>query len=162
MSRLDWIRSKILDHTTLENKLALWRFKNEKLVFTNGCFDLLHLGHIYTLTEASEMGDVLIVGLNSDASVRKLKGNKRPVLNQQARALLLASLYVVDAVVIFEEDTPLELIKKITPHVLVKGGDYDIQTIVGADWVLQHGGEVKTVPLLEGYSTTAITKSICH
>lgn len=156
MSRLDWIQSKILSAEQLQQKLALWKFKNEKVVFTNGCFDLLHPGHIKTLTEASEFGDVLIVGLNADSSVKKLKGNQRPIMNQDARALLLASLHVVDAVVLFEEETPLQLIEKITPHILVKGGDYTIENIVGANWVLQHGGEVRTIPLLEGFSTTDI------
>jgi D-glycero-beta-D-manno-heptose 1-phosphate adenylyltransferase len=156
MSRIDFIKAKILSAEQLQQKLALWKFKNERVVFTNGCFDLLHPGHIKILTEASELGDVLIVGLNADASVKKLKGSKRPVMNQEARALLLASLHVVDAVVIFEEETPLQFIEKITPQVLVKGGDYTPENIVGANWVLQHGGEVKTIPLLEGFSTTDI------
>ena len=156
MSRLDWIKSKILSAEQLQKKIALWKFKNEKVVFTNGCFDLLHPGHIKILTEASEMGDILIVGLNSDASVKKLKGNNRPIMNEESQALMLASLHVVDAVVLFEEETPKELIEKITPQVLVKGGDYTPENIVGADWVTQHGGEVKTIPLVEGFSTTEI------
>jgi len=160
MSRLDWIQSKILNVEQLQKKIALWKFRNEKVVFTNGCFDLLHPGHIRILTEASELGDILIVGLNADASVKKLKGNNRPIMNQNARALLLASLHVVDAVVLFEEETPLQLIEKITPQVLVKGGDYTPENIVGADWVLQHGGEVKTIPLLEGFSTTEIERKL--
>jgi len=160
MSRLEWIQSKILSAEQLQKKLALWKFKNEKVVFTNGCFDLLHPGHIKILTEASELGDVLIIGLNADTSVKKLKGIHRPIMNQDARALMLASLHVVDAVVLFEEQTPLQLIEKITPQVLVKGGDYTPENIVGANWVLQHGGEVKIIPLLEGHSTTKIEKKM--
>lgn len=160
MKRIDWIKSKILTEEQLSRKLALWRFKKEKIVFTNGCFDLLHAGHATLLAEASEMGDILIVALNSDVSVKRLKGAHRPFLNQQARAFMLASLHVVDAVIIFEEDTPQQLIEKISPDVLVKGGDYRIDTIVGADWVLQRGGAVKIIPLLEGYSTTALAEKL--
>ena len=156
MNRLDFIKAKILNAEQLQKKLALWKFKNEKVVFTNGCFDLLHPGHIKILTEASELGDRLIVGLNADSSVKKLKGNHRPIMNEESRALLLASLQVVDAVVLFAEATPLHLIEKITPQVLVKGGDYVPENVVGAAWVLKHGREVKTIQLLEGFSTTNI------
>lgn len=156
MSRIDFIQSKILNAESLEKKLALWRFQNKKIVFTNGCFDLLHPGHIKVLSEASEFGDILIVGLNSDQSVKALKGESRPVLNEKDRALLLASLHVVDAVVIFNESTPEQLIKTVTPQILVKGGDYIAENIVGYDWVTQHGGEVKIVSLLNGYSTTSL------
>ncbi len=160
MSRLAWIQSKILNEAELQKKLALWRFKNEKIVFTNGCFDILHPGHIKVLTEASEFGDRLIVGLNTDSSVKVLKGNHRPIMNENDRALLLAALHVVDAVVLFSEETPKNLIETITPNVLVKGGDYAIENIVGADWVLQHGGTVKTIALAEGYSTTNIEERL--
>ena len=160
MSRLDWIKSKILSADQLQKKITLWNFKKEKVVFTNGCFDLLHPGHIKILTEASELGDVLIVGLNSDVSVRKLKGNSRPILNEESRALMLASLHVVNAVVLFDEETPKALIEKIAPQVLVKGGDYTPENIAGADWVKQHGGEVKTISLLEGFSTTEIEQKM--
>jgi D-beta-D-heptose 7-phosphate kinase/D-beta-D-heptose 1-phosphate adenosyltransferase len=156
VSRIDFIKAKILSHQQLEKKIQLWRFQNKRLVFTNGCFDLLHPGHIKILTEASEYGDVLIVGLNADSSVKKLKGNTRPILNENDRAILLASLQVVDAVVLFDEETPLNLIETITPQVLVKGGDYVAENIVGYSWVTQHGGEVKIITLLEGYSTTKI------
>jgi len=156
VSRIDFIKAKILSHQQLEKKIQLWRFQNKRLVFTNGCFDLLHPGHIKILTEASEYGDILIVVLNTDSSVKKLKGNTRPILNENDRAILLASLQVVDAVVLFDEETPLNLIETITPQVLVKGGDYVAENIVGYSWVTQHGGEVKIITLLEGYSTTKI------
>jgi rfaE bifunctional protein nucleotidyltransferase chain/domain len=160
MSRLEWTHSKILNAEQLQKKLAQWRFKNQKIVFTNGCFDILHPGHIKVLTEASEYGDILIVGLNADTSVKTLKGNHRPIMNENERALLLAALHVVDAVVLFSEETPKNLIEIITPHVLVKGGDYAIENIVGASWVMQHGGEVKTIALAEGHSTTNIEAKI--
>jgi rfaE bifunctional protein nucleotidyltransferase chain/domain len=149
-------QAKILNAEQLQKKLVLWRLKNEKIVFTNGCFDILHPGHIKVLTEASEFGDKLIVGLNADSSVKALKGNGRPIMNENDRALLLAALHVVDAVVLFSEETPKNLIETIIPNVLVKGGDYTVENIVGADWVLQHGGKVKTVDLAAGYSTTGI------
>jgi len=126
------------------------------IVFTNGVFDILHPGHIFSLSQAAKEADLLIVGLNSDHSVKRLKGQQRPVNNQDSRALLLASLLMVDAVVIFEEDTPLELMNSIRPDVLVKGGDYTIETIVGAKEVIANGGRVVINPVIEGYSTTNI------
>jgi rfaE bifunctional protein nucleotidyltransferase chain/domain len=131
-----------------------WKFFGKKIVFTNGCFDLLHAGHIASLSQAADFGDILIVGLNSDASVKRLKGEHRPVQTEQNRATILASLYMVDAVVIFDEDTPLEIIKKIMPDVLVKGGDYTPETIVGAKEVMANGGKVEIIPLVPGLSTT--------
>jgi rfaE bifunctional protein nucleotidyltransferase chain/domain len=128
----------------------------KSIVFTNGVFDILHPGHIFSLSQAAKEADFLIVGLNSDNSVKRLKGQQRPVNNQDSRALLLASLLMVDAVVIFEEDTPLELIHSIKPDVLVKGGDYTIETIVGAKDVIANGGRVVINPVIEGYSTTNI------
>ena len=125
-------------------------------MFTNGVFDILHPGHIFSLSQAAKEADSLIVGLNSDESVKRLKGHQRPVNNQDSRALLLASLLMVDAVVIFEEDTPLELINSIKPDVLVKGGDYTIEQIVGAKEVIADGGRVVINPVIEGYSTTSI------
>ncbi len=130
--------------------------RSRRLVFTNGCFDVLHLGHVSYLAKARALGDLLVVGLNSDASVRRLKGPSRPVNDQQARAYLLAALEMVDFVVLFEEDTPYQLIQKVLPDVLVKGGDYDVDQIVGADVVRQHGGRVLTIPLVEGYASTTI------
>ena len=144
----------------LKNKLALWHFKNQKVVFTNGCFDILHQGHIHLLTQAKAMGNLLIVGLNSDASVSRLKGEGRPLQNEQSRALILASLTVVDAIIIFDEDTPSNLIQAISPHVLVKGGDYTLNTVVGAEDVLAKGGTVEIIPLVEGESTSAIEEKI--
>ena len=128
----------------------------KKVVFTNGCFDILHTGHVTCLAKARQMGDLLVVGLNSDDSVRRLKGPERPINDEQSRALLLAALEAVDYVTIFEEDTPHDLICQVKPDILVKGGDYVLDNIVGADFVRQHGGQVCTIPLVEGFSTTSI------
>lgn len=130
------------------------------IVFTNGCFDILHPGHVDYLQHAKSMGTCLVVGLNSDASVRRLKGPQRPINDQQSRAIVLSGLESVDFVVIFEEDTPYELIKQIRPHVLVKGGDWSIENIVGRDIVEKDGGKVCSIPLLAGYSTTRIIERI--
>lgn len=145
---------KIKTIQQISSDLYRWKYFGKKIVFTNGCFDLLHAGHIESLSQAAGFGEILIVGLNSDASVKRLKGEKRPIQSEQNRATLLASLYMVDAVVIFEEDTPLELIKNIMPDVLVKGGDYTPETIVGAKEVMAHGGKVEIIPLVPGLSTT--------
>ena len=134
--------------------------KSKKVVFTNGCFDLLHAGHIQVLAEAAAQGDVLVVGLNTDASIRRLKGANRPLQDQQSRALVMAAQAVVDVVILFDEDTPLNLINRLKPDVLVKGGDYTRSEIVGSDVVLAAGGEVVVVPLREGYSTTNIIAKI--
>jgi D-beta-D-heptose 7-phosphate kinase/D-beta-D-heptose 1-phosphate adenosyltransferase len=147
-------QNKIKTIQQISGDLFRWNFFGKKVVFTNGCFDLLHAGHIESLSQAASFGDILIVGLNSDASVKRLKGEQRPIQTEQNRATLLASLYMVDAVVIFEEDTPLELIKSIMPDVLVKGGDYTPETIVGAQEVLANGGKVEIIPLVAGLSTT--------
>lgn len=146
---------------TITLDTALKRFGNEfrnkhKLIFTNGCFDVLHRGHIYYLSRAREMGDVLVVGLNSDASVRFLKGEGRPVNSQDARAEVLGALAFVDYIIVFEEETPLRLIKALEPDILVKGGDYRLEDIVGYREVSSGGGRVVTIPLLEGYSSTSI------
>lgn len=151
---------KMPDQDELVKKVNLWRFKSEQIVFTNGCFDILHAGHIHLLTQAAALGDKLIVGLNTDASVKRLKGEGRPLQDERTRQTVMAALHCVDRVVLFDEDTPLNLIKLISPDVLVKGGDYTIKNIVGADWVLQHGGEVRTIDLLDGYSTTAVTQKM--
>lgn len=129
-------------------------------MFTNGCFDILHHGHLDYLAKAAEEGNILIIGLNSDASVKRLKGEERPVNHEQDRALQLASLMLVDAVCLFEEDTPLQLIQTILPDVLAKGGDYTIETIVGAKEVMDNGGKVAIIPFVEGYSTTALISQI--
>ena len=130
--------------------------KKNRIVFTNGCFDVLHRGHVYYLSKAREMGDVLVVGLNSDKSVSRLKGDGRPVNNQNARAEVLGGLGMVDYIIIFEEDTPLELIHSVEPDLLVKGGDYRIEEIVGHKEVISRGGRVITIPILEGYSSSSI------
>ena len=137
-----------------------WRLKSKTIAFTNGVFDILHEGHLEILSKAASFADVLIVGVNSDASVKRLKGESRPVNNQSSRALLLASLLMVDAVIIFEEDTPFELILKLEPDVLIKGGDYTLDSIVGAKETIARGGKVEIVPIVEGFSTTGIIEKI--
>lgn len=137
----------------------MWRFKQLNIVFTNGCFDLLHLGHVDYLEKARNLGDILIVGLNSDHSVKRLKGPSRPILDEYARARILSSMEFVSAVVIFEEDTPYELIKFVEPNILVKGGDYENKEIVGSD-LIQPNGKVETIPLIEGYATTNLVEKI--
>jgi D-beta-D-heptose 7-phosphate kinase/D-beta-D-heptose 1-phosphate adenosyltransferase len=156
VNRADLIPQKIYSRTEIVKKVAQWRLLEKKIAFTNGVFDILHKGHIYSLSQAAKEADYLIVGLNSDSSVKRLKGDSRPVNDQESRALLLASLIMVDAVVIFEEDTPLELIKSFMPDVLVKGGDYSIDQIAGAKEVSANGGQVIINPLLDGFSTSAI------
>jgi len=156
MRSVQSIPNKIFTLPALQQQLKRWRLLNKKIVFTNGVFDILHQGHIASLSEAACHGHVLIVGVNADASVKKLKGDSRPVNGQDSRALLLASLTMTDAVVIFEEETPYNLITAVMPDVLVKGGDYTIETIVGAKEVIANGGEVIIAPILEGFSTTAI------
>lgn len=160
MSKSGIILNKILQPEQLNRLLAIWKFKDQKIVFTNGCFDLLHAGHIDYLLKAAELGDVLIIGLNGDDSVQRLKGKNRPLNNQKARALVLASLAFVTAVVIFDEDTPYELIREIQPDVLVKGNDYKVEEIAGHDIVLGRGGQVVTLELLPGYSTTALIEKL--
>ncbi len=147
---------RVLSQDDLVKRVAMWKANSERVVFTNGCFDLLHIGHITVLEQARRFGDRLIVGINSDASVRSLKGPTRPIVGEQARARVLAALAAVDAVVIFDAPTPLELIVATQPDVLVKGGDYDVENIVGAKEVKSWGGEVKTVPIVEGFSTTRL------
>lgn len=157
MDHLNLIQSKILmDRTELEFSLAIWRFKGQKLVFTNGCFDIIHRGHVEYLAKAASLGDQLIVGVNTDASVKRLKGSARPVQDETTRALVLASFGFIAKVVLFDEDTPFELIKLVQPDILVKGGDYNPEDIVGYDIVKNRGGEVVTIDLVEGHSTTSI------
>lgn len=154
------IQNKILTLPELQKSLAQWRLKTKTIVFTNGCFDILHAGHISSLSEAAQHGDILVVGLNSDASIKELKGKGRPVNDQESRALLLASLSMVDAVVIFTEPTPVELVKIIKPEVMVKGGDYKVEDIAGAREVIESGGKVIINPIIEGLSTTSIINKI--
>jgi rfaE bifunctional protein nucleotidyltransferase chain/domain len=160
MRRPELIPRKIYELPELLKLVGIWRFSGKSIAFTNGCFDILHEGHIASLSEAAAEADLLIVGVNSDASTRRLKGPGRPVNNEHSRALLLASLQIVDTVVIFEEDTPYELIVSIMPDVLVKGGDYTIDTIVGAKEVIANGGRVVINPIVEGFSTTSIIEKI--
>jgi len=161
MMQLENIKSKIFSRDNLLRQVALWRFKDEKIVFTNGCFDLLHLGHVEYLAKAADCGTKLIVAVNSDDSVKRLgKSQNRPIQDENSRSLIIASLHVVSAVIIFNEDTPYELIDLIKPHVLVKGNDYKVEQIAGHDVVLKNGGEVKLVELTPGHSTTAIEKKI--
>lgn len=144
----------------LKRQSYRWKLQGKKIIFTNGCFDILHQGHLELLSQSAALGDVLVVGVNADASVSRLKGDERPVNNETFRAGLLASLTIVDAVCIFPEDTPLELIQTIIPDVLVKGGDYDPSTVVGAEDVMKNGGEVKIIPLVPGYSTSNLIRKI--
>ena len=141
-------------------QLAGLRCQGKRIVFTNGCFDLLHPGHIYTLTQAKTFGDILVVGINSDASVKRLKGEKRPILDQSSRSSLLAALEAVDYVTTFDEDTPLQLIRALQPHILAKGGDWDPETIVGKEIVEKNGGRVVSVRYQEGFSTTDLIERI--
>ncbi len=153
MNYSESIKEKIVEWPLLKKMLAVWRFKNQKIVFTNGCFDLIHQGHIHLLTTAGSFGDVLIVGLNTDASIAKMKPG-RPIQDQRSRSLIMASFAFVDAVILFDEETPYELIKQIPPDVLVKGGDYKPEDVVGKEYVEKHGGKVELVNYAEGFSTT--------
>jgi len=153
-------QNKIVTIDQLTAKLNIWRLLENKIVFTNGCFDILHAGHVLYLEEARQLGDKLIVGLNSDASVKRLKGAERPVITQTDRAILLAALEYVDGVIVFEEDTPYELIEQIAPDVLVKGGDYEIEEIVGHEIVLENGGQVHSLKHVKGKSTSEIVDKI--
>ncbi|MDE6451140.1 MAG: D-glycero-beta-D-manno-heptose 1-phosphate adenylyltransferase [Odoribacter sp.] len=156
-----FIQNKIIrKKEDLNCTLNQWRFQQKKIVFTNGCFDILHRGHVEYLAKAAELGDKLIIGLNTDNSVRRLKGENRPVNNEDARAILLSSLIFTDRIIFFEENTPLELIRYIQPDVLVKGNDYKPEEIVGYDIVKSKGGEIITIELTAGFSTTSILKRI--
>lgn len=169
MKRTNYIQSKILQIEELQRLINTWRLKNEKIVFTNGCFDILHKGHVSYLAAASDLGDRLIVGINTDASVRQQnKGEERPINEENARAYVLAGLGFIDAVVLFSNDTPYELIKTIEPDVLVKGADYDSDEtdstskkyIVGSDIVRERNGKVVTIELINGFSTTNIVNKL--
>lgn len=151
---------KLLTHRETLLKVQAWKAEGKKVVFTNGCFDILHAGHVRYLTAARELGDRLVIGLNSDASVKRLKGPKRPVAPESDRAEVLSALSAVDAVTLFDDDTPERLIELLLPDILVKGADWPVEKIAGASAVLQHGGSVLTVPLLEGRSTSGIIETI--
>ncbi|RYZ98622.1 MAG: D-glycero-beta-D-manno-heptose 1-phosphate adenylyltransferase [Sphingobacteriaceae bacterium] len=151
---------KIGSHETAKSLVSGWKNEGKKVVFTNGVFDLLHVGHITYLAKAAEEGDKLIIGLNSDSSVKRIKGDDRPINDQSSRAALLAALFFVDAIVLFDEDTPLNLISILLPDILIKGADYAIENIVGGKEVIANGGEVKTITFVEGYSSTSIIERI--
>jgi len=153
-------KEKIVDWKTLKKEVETWQKQGLKVVFTNGCFDILHIGHVRYLQEAKRYGDKLIIGLNSDASVRKIKGEKRPIIPQEQRAEVLAALSCVDRIVIFDEPTPLRLITFLQPDVLIKGADWPEEKIVGREVVLRKGGIVKRIPLAKGVSTTRIIEEI--
>ena len=160
MKKSDSLKDRIYGREELNQEVIRLRLKSKTIAFTNGVFDILHEGHIAVLSEAASFADVLIVGVNSDASVKKLKGEGRPVNQEDSRALIIASLIMVDAVTIFNEETPLEIIRLIQPDVLIKGGDYTLETMVGAKEVLDNGGRVEIIPILDGFSTTNIINKI--
>lgn len=160
MNKLQWIQNKIMDQQSLLRFCHSQKVTGRKIVFTNGCFDILHHGHIDLLAKAADEGHILVVGLNSDASVRRLKGNERPINKENDRALQLAALLCVDAVCLFEEDTPLNLITNLEPDVLVKGGDYTKDKIVGANEVEAKGGRISIIPFVAGYSTSELISKI--
>ena len=160
MSKLENIQHKIFSLEQLKASLNIWRLLEKKIVFTNGCFDLLHLGHIDYLAKAADLADKLVIGLNSDLSTNILKGPNRPITDEHSRSLILASFSFVDAVILFDDQTPLELIKSVRPDILVKGSDYTMEQIIGSDIVLRNGGQVKTIDYLPGYSTTLIEEKI--
>jgi len=160
MKRLEFIQSKIFDAERLQRQISIWKFLGKKIVFTNGCFDILHLGHIDYLSKAADEGDILIIGVNTDRSTSGLKGPHRPINNEQQRSMILASLHFVGAVILFDEPTPIELIRLVQPDVLIKGADYKPEEIVGYDIVKANGGTVKTIEFLPGYSTTLIEEKI--
>ena len=162
MTQTEAIENKILSDENLGKRMEAWRSRGLKTVFTNGCFDLLHLGHVDYLAKAKDAGDRLIIGVNTDASVRRLKGMNRPLQDENSRLHILASLQMVDAVILFDEDTPYNLISRVQPDILVKGADYKVEDIVGYDIVMQRGGKVMTLEYLAGYSTTSIEQRILN
>lgn len=154
------IPQKVFDLPGLQHQLSRWRLLGKTVAFTNGCFDILHQGHISSLSDAAREADFLVVGLNSDASTHRLKGDGRPINDQHARATVMASLLMVNAVILFDEDTPLDLINAVRPDVLVKGGDYTLEQIVGAKEVIEAGGRVVINPIVPGFSTTGLIEKI--
>lgn len=160
MKATNAIPNKIFTLENLKKQVAAWRVNNKTIAFSNGCFDILHEGHIFSLNQAASEADILIIGVNSDQSVKRLKGPERPINNEISRSIMLSNLSVVDAVVIFEENTPLTLIQSLMPDVIVKGGDYTIDQIVGSKEVIANGGRVVINPIVEGFSTTGIIEQI--
>lgn len=159
-NKLDNIKSKIVSIEDLKRLVAGWKVKSYSIVFTNGVFDLVHQGHIASIALAADEGNKLVVGINADASVKRLKGDKRPINDAISRAIVLAAMQYVDAVCIFDEDTPIELIQAVKPDVLVKGGDYNPKTVVGNDFVTSYGGKTVIIPIVEGYSSTNIINKV--
>ncbi|MBP1645665.1 MAG: hldE 2 [Bacteroidetes bacterium] len=160
MKELEKINNKIFSIEDIKQEVSKWRDENKKIVFTNGCFDIIHRGHIDYLSKAKDLGDKLIIGLNTDLSVRNIKGNTRPIQDEQSRAIILAAMQFVDAIVLFSDSTPYSLIKEIQPDILVKGADYKKEDIVGYDIVSARGGDVVTIEFLDGYSTSNIERKI--
>jgi len=160
MSHLNTINNKIYNLKDLKSQVGKWKQAGNEVVFTNGCFDIIHKGHIEVLARSADLGDKLIVGLNSNQSIQKLKGEDRPIIDEESRAILLAALSFVDAIILFSEETPLKLINTLLPDILAKGGDYEIKTIVGHKIVQENGGKVKLVPFLDGFSSTTIIDKI--
>ena len=160
MKNLEVVQSKIFTLETIRHNLAAWKFQQKKIVFTNGCFDILHLGHIDYLSKAADLGNILVVGLNSDISIRKIKGSGRPIIDEISRKQVLASLQFVDAVILFDEETPYNLIKFIQPDILVKGSDYKAEDIIGYDILKAKNGEIVTIDLVPGYSTTLVEQKL--
>jgi len=160
MRTLENIQNKIISRENLSEIVQLLDSQNKKIVFSNGCFDLVHLGHVEYLAKAADLADIFILGLNTDASVKRLKGDTRPLQDEHARAVLMAGFSFIDYVVLFDEDTPLELIKCVQPDILVKGNDYKAEDVVGFDVVTKKGGTVQTIELTEGYSTSSIVEKI--
>lgn len=160
MKRADLVPQKIVALPQMQQLVNQWKTLSKKIAFTNGVFDILHPGHIFSLSQAAKEADILIVAVNGDASVKRLKGDSRPINDQTARSLLLASLAIVDAVIIFEEDTPLSLITTLLPDVLIKGGDYTVEQIAGSKEVIANGGRVVINPILEGFSTTSLIEQM--
>lgn len=160
MTSLKNIKNKIFSIAELKKEVQKWKKNNDKIVFTNGCFDILHLGHIELLAKAADLGNKLIIAVNSDASIKFLKGEKRPILDEKSRSIIIASLEKVNAVIIFKESTPLDVIKKINPDIIVKGGDYIKEDVIGKNYIEKYGGEVIIFPLSKGFSTTSILEKI--
>jgi len=160
VSNLKSIKSKIYTLSDLKIQSDKWKENGDKIVFTNGCFDLVHRGHVEVLANTADLGDRLIIGLNSDSSIQVLKGKNRPIIDENSRAILLASLQFVDAIVLFSEETPRNLIETIVPNILAKGGDYNVSQIAGYEVVIKNGGEVILVPFIDGFSTSNIVDKI--
>ena len=160
MPHLKKIKNKILPLNSLKSKISEWQKAGDKIVFTNGCFDILHRGHVEVLAQTANLGDKLIIGLNSDISIQILKGRDRPIIDEESRAILLAALSFVDAIIFFSEETPINLIRALKPDILAKGGDYKVDTIVGNEIIQENGGKVVLVPFVDGFSSTDIINKI--